>query len=262
MLYLGDCREILPKIDPVDLVITSPPYDKVRVYNHTSTWDFGIFQNIANLLYAVLKPGGVVVWIVSDQTDKGSESGTSFRQALYFKEIGFFLHDTMIYAKHNYKPLNHRRYGQSFEYMFILSKGKPKTFNPILEPCKYAGKIVNSAMRGSRNDDSLRPFYGNGKPYKDFKIKGNIWSYSVGFMCSTKDKEAFDHPAIFPDKLAEDHILSWSNEGDVVLDPFMGSGTTGKMALKNNRRFVGVDIDPEYYRIAERRIYGNTTKTK
>lgn len=263
MLYLGDCREVLKFIEPVDLIVTSPPYDSIRIYNHTSIWSFEIFQEIARLLYEVTRPGGVVVWIVADQTKNGSESGTSFRQALYFKEIGFNLHDTMIYGKQNTKPLNHKRYEQQFEYMFVFSKGKPKTFNALVDPCKHAGEIIiSSTTRGLANSDELRPFKGIGKPYKDTKTRGNIWIYKVGYRHTSNDQDAFKHPAIFPEKLAEDHILSWSNENDVVLDPFMGSGTVGKMALQHNRRFIGIELDPTYFDLAERRIYGNTEEVK
>ena len=187
------------------------------------------------------KQGGVVVWVVGDATIKGSETGTSFKQALYFKEIGFNLHDTMIYRKSNRPPLNHPRYEQEFEYMFVFSKGRPKTVNLITTECLNAGKINNGTVRNG-GSDVLQKKYGSGKPYKDTKPLGNIWTYCVG---NEKDNKGI-HPAVFPEKLAEDHILSWSNEGDTILDPMAGSGTTLKMAKKNGRNYIGIEISKEY----------------
>lgn len=239
-LYLGDCLDILKKMPDkfVDLVVTSPPYDNLRKYN---TYKFD-FKNIAKELYRVVKDGGVVVWIVGDATIKGSETGTSFTQALYFKEIGFNLHDTMIYAKENPIPQNHNRYEQSFEYMFVLSKGRPKTFNPLREPTKNAGKKFDWGNRKTKLDDNQcrRDRESEEIEVKPTKIRKNIFYYSVGGGKT-------GHPAVFPDKLAEDHILSWSNKDDIVLDPFMGSGTTAKMCLLNNRHYIGCEISEEYY---------------
>lgn len=237
----------------VDLTVTSPPYDDLRSYNGTLNWNFDIFKKVAQRLYDITKEGGVVVWVVGDKTVKGSESGTSFKQALYFKEIGFNLHDTMIYLSDK-PPLNHNRYEQKFEYMFILSKGKPKTFNGIREECKHAGKSTNN-RRFRHTGEELSEAHKKEKISKT-KLKGNVWYYATGYNQSTTDKIAFKHPAIFPEKLAEDHILSWSNEGDLVLDCFMGSNTTGKMAVKNNRRFVGIEKVEEYFEIACNRING------
>lgn len=237
----------------IDLTVTSPPYDGLRTYNGYS-FDF---ENLARELYRVAKPGGVVVWVVADATQDGSETGTSFRQALFFKECGFRLHDTMIYASEK-PPLTHNRYEQKFEYMFVLSKGKPKTFNGIREPATYAGQDKKS--RTLRQDsDQLSSRSGKGF-VAETKLRGNIWAYATGGSKSTMDRIAFQHPAIFPEKLAEDHILSWSNPGDVVLDPFCGSGTTGKMALCNLRQFIGIEISREYCEIASQRIFGEAFK--
>lgn len=231
-LYKGDCLEVMDKLIvegiKVDLTVTSPPYDDLRSYEGSLVWNFDIFKKVAQKLYDVTNDGGVVVWVVGDKTIKGSESGTSFRQALYFKEIGFNLHDTMIYAKNNPVPLNHNRYEQQFEYMFVLSKGKPKNFNGLREECKYSGDVRNENNRQYRRDSSGEFKTGCTKPVGKTKLKYNIWFYQVGSQHSTLDKFAFKHPAIFPEKLAKDHILSWSNEGDLVLDCFMGSNTTGK----------------------------------
>lgn len=261
-LYNGDNIEIMDLLISqgvqVDLTVTSPPYDDLRSYDGTLNWNFEIFKKVAQRLYDITKEGGVVVWVVGDKTIKGSESGTSFRQALYFKEIGFNLHDTMIYAKTNYVPLTHRRYEQGFEYMFVLTKGKPKTFNGLRESSKHAG-INNSSgtfRNKSKNNETTEKSNSNikNKKINDTKLKSNIWFYTVGNNQSTKDKIAFEHPAIFPEKLAEDHILSWSNEGDTVFDPFMGSNTTGKMALLNNRKFIGIEKVKKYFEISKKRI--------
>lgn len=243
-----DGMKLLPD-NYIDLTVTSPPYDDLRKYNGYS-FDF---ENIAKELYRVTKDGGVVVWIVGDKTLKGSESGTSFKQALYFKEIGFNLHDTMIYSKKNvcvHDPRN-KRYKQSFEFMFILSKGKPSTYNEIKDkPNKNAGKVAyGTAGRNERGEKrKIKPMV-----ISDFQARFNIWEYPTGNATSS-DKVAFKHPAIFPEQLASDHIISWSNDGDVVMDIFSGSGTTHKMALLNNRNFIGFELSQEYIDIENERI--------
>lgn len=257
-IYCMDCLEgmkLLPN-ECIDLTVTSPPYDNLRAYNGF-TWDF---EGVAKELYRVTKQGGVVVWVVGDATIKGSETGASFKQALYFKEIGFNLHDTMIYEKHNPVPNANNRYQQSFEFMFVLSKGKPKTTNILLtkrsNECNdkrtFRVKTVNRDKDGEFSEAKYQTI-------REFVPRRNIWKYKVGLYNSTTDKVAFRHPAIFPEQLAQDHIISWSNEGDLVLDPFMGSGTTAKMALLNNRHFIGFEISKEYCKIAEKRISETTS---
>ena len=249
-LYNGDCLEVMKEFpdNSVDLTVTSPPYDNLRTYNGYS-WDF---ENIAKELFRITKKGGVVVWVVGDQTIKGSETGTSFRQALYFKEIGFNLHDTMIYGKNNPMPVSAKRYYPCFEYMFVFSKGQPKTFNPIKEIASEAGKRNHLKQRNV--DGTFKKAYGYGKEVKKYRPRYNIWFYNVGGGQVATDKIAHEHPAIFPEQLAKDHIISWSNENDTVLDPFMGSGTTGKMAKLLNRNFIGIEISKEYMEIAKERI--------
>ena len=251
-LYQGDCLEVMKDMEDccIDLTVTSPPYDNLRTYNgNIEQWSFEKFQKIAKQLYRLTKEGGIVVWVVGDATIKGSETGTSFKQALYFKEIGFNLHDTMIYHKVNPIPQNHNRYEQSFEYMFVLSKGKPKTFNPIKEPTKNAGKEFDWGNRKTIMDkNQCRRDRGTDKiKVSNKKIKQNIFSYAIGGSKT-------GHPAIFPEALANDHIVSWSNPNDIVFDPFMGSGTTGKMAILNNRNFIGIELDSTYFQIAKDRI--------
>lgn len=250
-----NCIEGMKLLDDnyIDLTVTSPPYDDLRSYKGCE-WNFAIFKQITNELYRVTKEGGVVVWIVGDKTIKGSESGTSFKQALYFKEIGFNLHDTMIYQSDK-PPLTHNRYEQKFEYMFVFSKGKPKTFNPIMEECKYAG-ASEKARTFRQNGNELGETHDK-RSVKKEKIKGNVWIYSTGYNKSSKDKIAFKHPAVFPEKLAEDHIKSWSNEGDLVMDIFSGSGTTHKMCLLNNRNYIGFELAKEYIDIENKRLKEN-----
>ena len=243
-IYNGDSIELMKELEDntIDLTVTSPPYDNLRDYNG---FKFN-FEEVAKQLFRVTKDGGVVVWIVSDSTIKGSESGTSFKQALYFKELGFNLHDTMIYAKQNPVPYYPNRYNPQFEYMFIFSKGKPKTFNALREPKKTKGKCGNFRYP----DGTLKS--ANTLNKDDTKLRNNIWFYIVGTASGNKE---FKHPATFPEKLAEDHILSWSNEGDIVLDPMCGSGTTCKMAKLNNRRYIGIDCSEEYCSIARERLF-------
>ena len=251
-LYQGDCLEVMDILIKenikIDLTVTSPPYDDIRNYNDSLVQNFDIFKQVADRLYSITKDGGVVVWVVNDKTKNGSETGTSFRQALYFKEIGFNLHDTMIYYKNNPIPTQGKRYHQHFEYMFVFSKGTPKTFNPIMEECKYKG-IANMKNRGKNGTLNYKKINRTEK-----KKTGNVFFYSIGGGITTKDKFAFKHPAMFPEKLAEDHILSWSNENDLVFDPFMGANTTGKMALLNNRRFIGIENVGEYFEISKKRM--------
>ena len=253
-LILGDCLDKMKGIadNSIDLTVTSPPYDNLRTYGGViDGWSFEKFQGIARELYRITKDGGVVVWVVADATIKGSETGTSFKQALYFMECGFNLHDTMIWQKASYVPLTHNRYEQEFEYMFVMSKGKPKTFNPIKVKCKYAGtKHWGKPTYHKTNNSGLVSV--EQKNIKDTKIHGNIFIYDTAK--ASKKGEYGGHPAPFPEALANDHILSWSNEGYVVFDPFMGSGTTGKMAILNNRNFIGIELNEEYFKIAERRI--------
>jgi site-specific DNA-methyltransferase (adenine-specific) len=239
----------------VDLVITSPPYDNLRNYNNNvgEFWNENIWKPIIMELFRIIKDGGIVVWIVGDATIKGSETGTSFKQALFAIECGFRLHDTMIYAKNNVYAHDSRnkRYKQCFGYMFILSKEKPNTYNEIKDnPNKYAGKTL-SGTKGRTKDGKKRKL--KHQIINDFQARFNIWNYTTG-VCVAKDKIAFKHPAIFPEQLVQDHILSWSNVGDLIYDPFAGSGTTCKMAIKNNRRFIGSEISTEYCKIAKDRI--------
>ena len=259
-LYWGNCLEIIPSLETVDLTVTSPPYDNLRNYEGY-TFEF---ESIAKKLYRITKDGGIVVWVVGDQTINGSETGTSFKQALYFKKLGFNLHDTMIY--HNTGlTLNHNRYEQEFEYMFILSKEKLKTFNPIKIPCLWYGKEADRTGQRMKEHNEINKKARSGKKrnnIKPNKIKGNIWMYPTGYTKSSMDKIAFQHPAIFPEALAQDHILSWSNEGDMVLDPMAGSGTVAKTCERLNRRWIGIEISKKYCEIAATRIETESSQLK
>ena len=248
VLYCGDCLDVMKQFedDSIDLTVTSPPYDNLRDYKGY-TFDF---ENIAKELLRVTKPGGVIVWIVGDATVNGSETGTSFRQALYFKEIGFNLHDTMIYEKDTVSFPDSHRYQSQFEYMFVLSKGKPLTFNPIKIRSQYRAdnKVISDRTKSGITEKKRIV------SSSSMRVKGNVWRYAVGYNKSTSDKIAFQHPAIFPEQLAADHILSWTNKGDTVLDCFFGSGTTGKCAAKYGRRYIGIELSEEYCEIAANRI--------
>lgn len=236
----------------IDLTVTSPPYDNLRTYNGI-VWNNDIWQLIIEELYRVTKKGGVVVWVVNDATIKGSETGTSFKQALWAKECGFYLHDTMIYQKTGCSMPSHNRYLANFEYMFVFSKGKPSTHNLIEDRKNRFPKRWGGGRKVRNKDGSWS--YRKKRDAGEYGRRFNVWKYKSGGQgYGHSDELAHQHPATFPEKLAEDHILSWSNEGDLVFDPMMGSGTTGKMALKNNRDFIGIEIVPEYFEIAKARI--------
>lgn len=245
-----DCLDGLKQIESksIDLTVTSPPYDNLRDY-YGFKFDF---ESIAKELYRVTKDGGVVVWVVGDKTNQGSKTCTSFKQALYFKEIGFDMYDVIIYQKTSPSAPHKGRYFNAFEYMFVLSKGKPKTLNLLYDrPNKSSGRNTGKLSR-RETDGSLTEK--KSIQISEFGLRTNVWTYDVGNNKSTKDKIAFKHPAIFPEKLAEDHILSWSNEEDTVLDIFMGSGTTAKMCVLNNRNYIGFELSTEYCDIANERL--------
>ncbi len=251
-IYNENCLITMGKMhdDCIDLVVTSPPYDDMREYSGNG---FSNFENIAHEIYRIVKPGGVVVWVIGDQTICGNETGTSFRHALYFRdEVGFNLFDTMIYIKTPRGAVgNNKTYWQSFEYMFVLSKGQPKTINLI---CDRENK---EARKG--DNSQKRQFNGTKKPVsrKGYGKTGrrlNVWEYLIGRNHSTRDNIAFEHPAIFPEQLAHDHIFSWSNTGDIIYDPFMGSGTTAKMATLSDRQWIGSEINRDYCEIAQERL--------
>lgn len=249
-IYCSDCRDKLKELISQgvksDLTVTSPPYDDLRKYGGIDAFNESVWSEVASLLYEITADGGVVVWVINDRTANGSETGTAFKQALKFMEVGFNLNDTMIWNKTNPMPqVKQPRYNQTFEYMFVFSKGKPKTFNPIMEPCKCADQDYDSTCKNMGGE--------NGRTKKHFtinkeKVKSNVWNIAIA-------QNHTEHPAVFPLQLAVDHIRSWSNEGDLVLDPFMGSGTTGLAAKQLNRKFIGIDIKEEYCEISKNRIF-------
>lgn len=259
---LGNAVNILKDFENecIDLVVTSPPYDAQREYNklinNKTVFRGGYsfpFEEMADELYRVLKIGGVIVWVVNDQVKNGGETGTSFKMALYFKSIGFTLYDTMIYHKSGAPFPETGRYSQVFEYMFILSKGKPKTVNILKDrKSRWAGSKTFSNPTMRNKDGSLK--IGKQFSVAEYGSRYNVWYILNGKGFTTKDEYAYETPAMFPESLAEDHILSWSNEGDIVLDPMCGAATTGKMALLNNRKYIGIEINEKYLEIANRRI--------
>ena len=267
-LYNEDCLITMRNMEDnsVDLTLTSPPYDDLRTYNEHvggnktefNGYSFP-FEDIARELFRVTKKGGVVVWVVGDATNKGNETGTSFRQALYFKECGFDLYDTMIYQKTGTPFPQKTRYNQTFEYMFVFSKGKPNTFNPIMKKNVTAGAVRHSRKFRNPNGEMIPGF--NGKPVNEYGIENNIWLIKNGMNKSTKDLVAFEHPAIFPEELAAKHIISWTKKDDLVYDPFMGSGTTAKMSILLGRNWVGSELDSTYSDICNRRLEGIVKQT-
>ena len=245
-VFVSDAVEFMEdmKCGSIGLTVTSPPYDDLRNYNG---YKFD-FNSIASQLYRVTKDGGVVVWVVGDRIN-GGRTLTSFEQGIAFRDMGFSVHDVMIYQKKNTPFMRSNAYTNCYEFMFVLSKGKPKIFNPQKEPTVRHGKemLVSNKKADGINNKVLATL-------KKTKTKTNIWQYAVGMGGTTSDKGAFQHPAMFPEKLAEDHILSWSNEGDLVFDPMCGAGTACKMAMLNKRQYLGVDISKEYVDIAKARL--------
>lgn len=256
-IYGEDCLHTMKRMPNamVDLVVTSPPYDDMRAYGGNG---FNGFERIAAELYRVVKKGGVVVWVIGDQTKRGNESGTSFTHALYFKEIGFNLFDTMIYLKPPRGAVgNNKTYWQTFEYMFVLSRGMPKTINLLKDRQNKDSREGDNGTKRLHNGDLKKLRRGG---YEKMGRRTNVWQYNTGNGHSTSDGFAHEHPAIFPERLAEDHILSWSNPGDLVYDPFLGSGTTAKMALLHGRDWLGSEINNEYYKVARNRIKACQTR--
>lgn len=246
-IFNDDCINFMNTLpeEYIDLTVTSPPYDNLRNYKG---FDFDV-EGVAKGLYRVTKKGGIVVWVVGDKIIKGNKTLTSFKHALTFQSIGFNVHDVMIYKKKNTPFMRSNAYTNCFEFMFIFAKGSPKTFNPITETTVRQG--IEGLVHNKGADGINKKKLGELKP---FKTKTNIWEYAVGFGGTTSDKIAFNHPAVFPEKLAQDHILSWSNPGDLIFDPMCGSGTTCKMAYLNQRHYLGCDISEEYISVAKKRI--------
>ena len=263
-IYNCNCLDGLKKLDDnsINLTVTSCPYDNLREYHgviNEDTWNFDVFKPIAEELYRVTKPGGVVVWVVGDAVVNGGESGTSFKQALYFQKCGFKIHDTMIYEKNSSTfpaRADSKRYSQIFEYMFVFVKGKIRSDIKLIadKKNKWFG-WTNWGQHSQYDVEGNLVKAKNIRPIPEFSLRTNIWKYSVSFNDKT------GHPAVFPEKLAEDHILSWSNEGDLVLDPFMGSGTTAKMALLNKRNYVGFELNKDYYEKSLERVAKYNGKT-
>ena len=247
-IYNEDCLEGMKRIPDgsVDLVVTSPPYDKLRDYNGIGkSWNHTKFMSVANEIFRITKNGGVVVWNVNDQTENGSKTGTSFRQALFFMEIGFNLNDVMIWQKTNPLPqVRQPRYSACYEFMFVFSKGKPKTFNPIMRKTKYGGQEYHSTAKNIGGECGRRKL--------DTIINNEAVDYNIWQIAVAQNKTG--HPAVFPIEIPIRHIRSWSNENDIILDPFIGSGTTAIACIREKRNFIGFELNPEYYEVCKKRI--------
>lgn len=257
-IYCGDCLEVMPLLPKVDLVMTSPPYDDLRDYDGQKTE----INDVIGWVSKSIVLGGCIVWIVDDKTENGSETMSSFSHAISFRGNGLNLHDTMIYAKDSCPFPEFNRYYPSFEYMFILSNGKPKTFNALRDKKNVRfGKSVTSSTQRQKDGSTTAVSAKKTNPNKvvyEMGVRTNIWKYSPGYMKSTNWKPAFEHPAIFPEALAKDHIYSWSNKNDVVLDPFLGSGTTLFACKELNRNGIGIEISEKYCEIAKKRLRATT----
>lgn len=250
-IYCENCLDTMARMPDnfIDLTVTSPPYDNLRKYNG---FEFD-FESTAKELYRVTKKGGVVVWVVGDSTIDGSETLSSFKQAILFRHTGFNVHDTMIYHKTGLTFPESTRYYPSFEYMFVLSKHKPKKINLIADKKNsYKGQTLTGDKRQPNGE--MKRISGHGSIIPENSVRQNVWSYGTGWMVSSPDEETFQHGAAFPEMLAADHIKSWSNEGDLVYDPFAGSGTTLKMAHLLNRKWIGSEISKEYCDLIEKRM--------
>jgi len=256
-LMKGDCLVRMKEIadHSIDLTVTSPPYDNLRNYNNSLVWNSDIWKATIKELFRFTKQGGVVVWVVADATIKGSETGTSFKQALWAMECGFNLYDTMIWRKPSPQAPTEGRYYDVFEYMFIFSKGKPKNLNLLIDRQNLSAGMKSKKETRSCKED--RKYTGEQRIVAEFGRRFNVWDISRGASKT-------DHPAVFPEQLANDHIITWSNEGDTIIDPFMGSGTTGIACLNTGRNFIGIEKDDNYFQIAKERIvkHYNSLKTK
>ena len=259
--HLMNCIDGMQQMDEesVDLVVTSPPYDDLRTYNDSSKWDHNVFKQVADEISRVLKPGGVIMWNVNDATVKGSETGSSFRQCLYFMDAhGLRLHDTMIYEKTGTafaSGPNSVRYTQIFEYCFILSKGKPKTINLIQDKKnKWAGYTSFGNAKTRKKDGTMHDPGRKSNEIREWGVRTNIWKIKNSGGFGQSSKASYKHPATMPEELARGHVITWSNENDLILDPFMGAGTTAQVCLEENRNFIGFEIDDTYHQMCVDRI--------
>lgn len=253
-IYNENCIETMNRMstNSIDMVITSPPYDNLRTYKNSCDWSFDIFKGIANKLFTVIKDGGVIAWVVGDAVIKGSETGTSFKQALYFKEIGFNLHDTMIYQKNNFSHPERIRYHSVFEYIFILSKGQPRVFNPIKDRKNITAGLAGSLGINTYTTQDGSKLVRDKKINSEFGMRHNVWKGK------TRGQEemcvSLKHPAMMPKWLVNDLMISWSNQNDVIYDPFVGSGTVLEIAVINKRNYIGSEIISEYCALSEENI--------
>jgi site-specific DNA-methyltransferase (adenine-specific) len=233
----------------IPLTVTSPPYDDLRTYGG-HTFDF---EAVAGELWRITMNGGIVVWVVGEQVKKGTETGTAARQKLHFMDLGFRC-STMIMVTSRVRFPQRGRYPSVFDYAFVLTKGRPRHFHAICDKKnKYVGEKFRWKLR-ERDGRIVKREHCHDKYVGVFGSRMNVWFYHVGYMKTTTDKDAYGHPALMPEKMAEDFIISFSRPGDLILDPFSGAGTTSKMAMLNGRRYLGMEICENYASDSRKRL--------
>jgi site-specific DNA-methyltransferase (adenine-specific) len=240
--------------DSIDLTVTSPPYDLLRLYDGF-TFDL---PGIVDQLYRVTRIGGAVAWIVCDASKNGAETGTSFAQVMEFQRQGWRLHDTMIYQKSGVSRPGNVRYHQAFEFMFVFSKGTKPKFRPLQDRANKTAGLKRNTKSMTKRDaaGNLTPRRVNHKTYitNPHGIRTNIWTYSTGPKQTAPDDLWQQHPAVMPLDLAADHILSWGDPGDTVLDPLAGSGQVPIAADILGREWIAIDCSPRYCYLIEQRL--------
>ena len=250
-LIVGDCLNIMKKIEEntFDLIVFSPPYDSLRKYNDY-TFDL---KKTGEQIFRVLKDGCLCAMVIQDQTKNFGKSLTSFRTAVdWVDRIGFKLFETVIYRKHGIEGAWwNKRFRVDHEYIHLFLKGeKPRYFNkdPLRIPSKHGGKTMVGS--GNRKTDGTTTKTTTIHVNK-MKCRGTVWDY---LNAGDKNKLKQQHPAVFPDKIPYDIISCFSPVKGLVLDPFVGSGSTCVMAKKLDRFYTGIDISSKYIEIAKKRL--------
>ena len=247
-IVLGDCVEGMRSLPPdlVPCTVASPPYGALRHYHGNHQFDF---EAAAAELWRITRPGGVVCWVVREEVVDGSESGEASEQRLFFRDLGFRLHQTIVMERYGSRARSPGRYGESLEYAFILAKGKPATVRLLRDRRnKTAGKLVTATHRYPDGSYRVQRY-----EVDEWGYRKAVWYFAQGMHVAT-DPVARLHQAPMPEAMAEDLILSYSREGDLIFDPFAGVATTAKMALLNHRNYFGYEINAIYHARGEERL--------